>query len=682
MKVGIIDSGIDQNSPAFNQNLISESHLSGSMDETPASWRSIRSYSHGTAVASIISNVKGTDVWSGSPGIQNAHFHGVSWGVTLEVISIPLGSGGGDYSPINPSRLQQQDNTWNAIFANALSKRIDFLNLSFGYAGTISAYSEQQIRQNFAQTIATLAQARSGKKTILVWAAGNARDRNCVANPLSGTCSGGKAIATSPEILTGMMARIDELRGHSIAVVAVDAGGDIASFSNRCGIAANWCISAPGHRVSTTTYGAAEDPNNPGQVSRNLVRRGVAQTNGTSFAAPFVTGGLALMKNVFRSQLSNTQLVARLFATANKSGKYANRSTYGQGLMDLGAATSIVGNPVITNSASVNSSGHSLTNTGLQLGTAFGDALQRSLNTYEVVAFDRLNAPFWFDLSDFIGSSGTSGLSESLHHFMNEEVAGKAAEGYGSARWEFAPSRLNFNSSGRSSGHLGLAKGSLTASFDSGNNLALAFFATPDNASQSMPTMGLAVSYLPSFALPSYLTLGAISERSSLLQSNSSGAFGEMASNSVFFGAGTSVALGDWRLAGEAELGIFNPEYSSGMIKKMSPIITSAFAIKSANTIDSKNSIAFELSQSLRVENGKADFSVPVGRNHEGAVLKSNVKASLSPSGREVSFAVRWDHLHGNRKRFSVKSSIVKDPGHVRDSQLESQVVAAWQQGF
>ena len=120
-----------------------------------------------------------------------------------------------------------------------------------------------------------------------------------------------------------------------------------------------------------------------------------------------------------------------------------------------------------------------------------------------------------------------------------------------------------------------------------------------------------------------------------------------MASNSVFFGAGTSVALGDWRLAGEAELGIFNPEYSSGMIKKMSPIITSAFAIKSANTIDSKNSIAFELSQSLRVENGKADFSVPVGRNHEGAVLKSNVKASLSPSGREVSFAVRWDHLHG-----------------------------------
>ncbi len=142
VKVGIIDSGIDQNSPAFNQNLISESHLSGSMDETPANWRSINSSSHGTAVASIISNVKGSDVWSGYPGIQNVHFHGISWGVTLEMISIPLGTGSGSYTPISLSVLRQQDRSQNAIFANALSKSIDFLNLSFGYAGTISAYSE------------------------------------------------------------------------------------------------------------------------------------------------------------------------------------------------------------------------------------------------------------------------------------------------------------------------------------------------------------------------------------------------------------------------------------------------------------------------------------------------------------------------------------------------------------
>ena len=52
-----------------------------------------------------------------------------------------------------------------------------------------------------------------------------------------------------------------------------------------------------------------------------------------------VAGGLAIMKQLFRGQLSNTDLVSRLFATANKTGIYADRTIYGQGLMDLDAAT-------------------------------------------------------------------------------------------------------------------------------------------------------------------------------------------------------------------------------------------------------------------------------------------------------------------------------------------------------
>ena len=35
-----------------------------------------------------------------------------------------------------------------------------------------------------------------------------------------------------------MVARIKELQGHSLAVVALQQNGDIATFSNRCGVAA------------------------------------------------------------------------------------------------------------------------------------------------------------------------------------------------------------------------------------------------------------------------------------------------------------------------------------------------------------------------------------------------------------------------------------------------------------
>ncbi len=45
------------------------------------------------------------------------------------------------------------------------------------------------------------------------------------------------------------------------------------------------------------------------------------------------------MKHVFRGQMTNTELVSRLMATANKQGIYADSRIYGEGLMDLGAAT-------------------------------------------------------------------------------------------------------------------------------------------------------------------------------------------------------------------------------------------------------------------------------------------------------------------------------------------------------
>jgi len=56
-----------------------------------------------------------------------------------------------------------------------------------------------------------------------------------------------------------------------------------------------------------------------------------------------VSGGLAIMKQLFRDQISNEELVSRLFATADSTGIYAARETYGHGRMDLGAATSPVG---------------------------------------------------------------------------------------------------------------------------------------------------------------------------------------------------------------------------------------------------------------------------------------------------------------------------------------------------
>ena len=394
--VGLIDTGIDTEHVLFAGKTISEEFLSGAVDEQGDK------PSHGTAVASII----GANPENLHPDLREHGFTGVAWGADLKMFAIPLGTPpppGTLYEPTTLSDLGSDDAEDAMSYQHVLGQDMDILNLSFGVYGVIENYTAQDIRSNYGQTIAALAQTDAQDKTILVWAAGNSHGFACT--PGTDNCDGsdqmdiqgnpaGSLNASSPSLLAGMVARIAELQGHSLAVAAVDRNGEIAEFSNRCGIAAEWCIAAPGVDVSVAYFGPHQ--------GRTV--RAIGSGPGTSFAAPMVSGSLAVMKQLFRNQLSNTALVTRLFATADKDGKFSDREIYGQGMLDLGAAASPVGATGITLGNMVGSPGVNIQSTGLRLGGALGDGLGRSLASQEIVAFDSLGAPFWFNLSNFTGA--------------------------------------------------------------------------------------------------------------------------------------------------------------------------------------------------------------------------------------------------------------------------------------
>ena len=139
--------------------------------------------------------------------------------------------------------------------------------------------------------------------------------------------------------------------------------GRISDFSARCGIAADYCLAAPGEGVRVAYFGPDKD-GNPGA-------RGAVTRSGTSLAAPMVTGGLALVQHYFRDQLSGTEVLSRLLETADRGGVYADAEIYGRGLMDLGAATSPVGEPAIALGDRAGERNAVLRETGLWLGPAF-----------------------------------------------------------------------------------------------------------------------------------------------------------------------------------------------------------------------------------------------------------------------------------------------------------------------
>lgn len=171
-----------------------------------------------------------------------------------------------------------------------------------------------------------------------------------------------------------------------IAVVAVDSNGNLASYSNHCGLAALWCLAAPGSTVKSA--GAGTDS----QYVNN---------NGTSMAAPHVSGAIAALKTRFPN-LSFQQVRDRILVTANKSGIYATRLTYGQGLLDLDAASSPIGSLSVPTTSSETGSSSGISGSTLILPAG----ITLSALPSEILVLDSFqNAPFYMKTGDFVKSA-------------------------------------------------------------------------------------------------------------------------------------------------------------------------------------------------------------------------------------------------------------------------------------
>ena len=326
---------------------------------------------HGRSVTSLVAAIAG-----------NGGMHGVAPGANVYHRTVALDSSGYSgpspasshpYTPVTIDILRSYSDEKNTNWFRSVLDKGSIFNMSWGQSGSISRpiYTTEALRSALPNWIALMQQADThpDDRAIFVWAAGNAfneRDRG--------------AVADSPEILAGLPALIPELKGHWLAVAAVREDGLITGFSNRCGIAYDFCLAAPGEALA---------------VPHILELGGdiYVYRSGTSYAAPIVTGALALMMERFRGQLGNTDLVSRLLATANKTGIYADQSIYGQGLLDIGSAVQPVGQSYL----SLSGSPASLSSLNSRIIDDSGTLalLSSALGGTEIMVKDELGAPFW-----------------------------------------------------------------------------------------------------------------------------------------------------------------------------------------------------------------------------------------------------------------------------------------------
>ncbi len=464
----------------------------------------------------------------------------------------------------------------------------DIINRSYGVEIFDPDVTSSQIntelqwyRRHLPKTLNAVLQVGTpdARKTIVVYAAGNS------GQPYSG-------------LGADLPYYIPELRGHSLAVAATDPGtGLIADYSNRCGpLPTDWnaarhgrhyCLSAPG-----TVRGLVPNSNTPGQGD---VRSGLP---GTSYAAPVVSGALALLKEHFRGTRGNTEIVKRMIDTANRSGRYANLETYGAGHLDIGAALSPVG------ALNAGQSAQALNRTKLQTPAAFGSVARRAASI-ELAAFDDQDFPFWVPLPELV--SARSDSRSSIPEFVGTERADTPATGLGALG-------LHWAALGDAGGllflkdrELVMGLGPTTASFarlphDGGWGYGLSF----DNAGY--------------------------------LGSQTSGAFGsDLRSGMIWTSRAFDRELGDgWTLNAKGTLAVSQPQYENDAIFQASPSVLSALSVR----VGIKGTW-LSVEQPLRAESGTGTFRIENGRIENGRKLYEKYRIPLQPDAREVRMALR-----------------------------------------
>ena len=144
--------------------------------------------------------------------------------------------------------------------------------------------------------------------TLLVFAAGNESKKQ-------------------PGIMAALPHYLPELEDHYLSVIAVDADKNLAEYSNYCGISKRWCVAAPGNLAVIGTDGVDSGEKIPS----------LELGEGTSFAAPVVTGALAVVKDRF-DYFTPTQVRDTLLSTATDLGEQGVDDKFGWGLINLSKA--------------------------------------------------------------------------------------------------------------------------------------------------------------------------------------------------------------------------------------------------------------------------------------------------------------------------------------------------------
>ncbi len=463
--------------------------------------------------------------------------------------------------------------------------------------------------------------------------------------------------------------------GLFVNVVSVDKNayneGDnyvLSSFSNACGVTANYCIAAPGgngddYMISTGALGS------------------FIGMQGTSMATPVVSGAISLLMAAF-PYMEPQEIVSILFETATDLGIPGVDTTYGHGLLNLEAATRPTGSPnLVTELGTL----LSVSNTSASLPTSF------NLRAFNQVAtmLDSHQRAFDINLTSFVKNSGRSkqAFADELRTMtlgnkqyklpVNEKFSMAFSapnanlaykDGYlqaGTMDMDLNADKLSFgfkysqdtilsrgdeidqnlanpfsklrNAYEVNLGYKIFDKLSFNSRISVGEN---GFYDGYDKSyyiEKDASTVELGLNYAPVDTLNLGFNIGQLSEQGALLGFTGSEIFNTKDYDTTYYSAYISLnPTKKWNIRASYHYGLSNSSGNLNGLMGLTDLTSDSFAIDTNYQITDNHLMGLSLSSPIRIKSGNANFNLPVALAGTNQIYYQRTSASLTPEAREM----------------------------------------------
>ncbi|OOG45836.1 S8 family serine peptidase [Rhodanobacter sp. C01] len=291
--IGVVDSGIMPNNPAVAGRVLDEF-----IDVDPST--------NNTSIPDVVGH--GTWVSEIAAGVPFDQFAGgIAPGADLVSARIIDDNAPDDNGSTAPTTVTSADAVpLGQVNQQLISVGVQIMNNSWG--GISWSSTDTVTSAAFDAAYAPFVEQHGG---LVVFAAGN----DSTANP--STIASLPSIANDPALQQGWL-----------VAVAVNSNSptQLDGYSNKCGIAMNYCLAAPGDVIVLDKDTLASTTNPTYYI-----------VEGTSFAAPQVSGAAALVWQAY-PYFTNDLVRQTLLGTADPLGGSQPNPTFGYGELDVGKA--------------------------------------------------------------------------------------------------------------------------------------------------------------------------------------------------------------------------------------------------------------------------------------------------------------------------------------------------------